>query len=83
MLSHPEPDTFRYVYTKDFTHKEADEKGIAVLEPGEMVTTKHEGDPLKAVWQAADKKVELTLRGVSMTNFPQNELGVAVKYELK
>ncbi|MBU0572586.1 hypothetical protein KKH23_04040 [Patescibacteria group bacterium] len=81
-LSYPDEDHFRYVYTKDFTHKEADVKGIAVLQPGEMITTKHEGSLFKAEWEVGNKKVELGIRGVSIVLPIGTEQGIAINYKL-
>ncbi len=80
-FSYTDEKHFRYVYTEDFTHKEADKKGVAILEPGEMITTKHGGSLFKAEWEVKGKKVELRIRDVSMVLPLGTEQGIAVNYK--
>jgi hypothetical protein len=77
-LRNTERDRFRYVYTENFAPKTA-QAGVAVLEPGEMVSTKQEGDLFLAEWETQDKKVVLGIRGIIMGE----ESGLSVSYKLE
>lgn len=79
-LQNTDEERFRYVYTKDFKPKSA-VNGVAVLEPGEMISTKQEGNSFMAEWETQDQKVVLSMRGISMTLPVGTETGLAIAYK--
>ena len=73
---------FRFVYTKDFKPRKAEEGGT-VLEKGEMIEVNLAGYPFIAEWDTPSGKVTLKGRDVNMITLGGSERGLAVSYKLE